>query len=63
MKISDLFRSFKKKEDKAPKNGRFADFFLNASEEEQKAVIGEAVRRANEEQKRVFLKSTVKQGN
>ena len=40
------------------KNGAFADFFLTASEGEQKKVITEAAQKANKEQRDLFLRST-----
>lgn len=54
-----IFNFFKKDEKKRP-SGRFSDFFLNASEDEKKVVFKEAARRANEEQRQVFLKSRFK---
>lgn len=56
MKLFNLFRKTKQKE----KSGSFSDFFLHASEKKKEAVLREAARKANEEQKEVFLKSHLK---
>jgi hypothetical protein len=56
MKFRNLFR--KKGSKEGP--GLFSEFFLYASEEEKEKVFREAARRANEEQRRVFMKSHLK---
>lgn len=38
----------------AKRTGRFSDFFRHASLEEQKKVVTEAARKANEDQRKVF---------
>lgn len=45
------------------KTGNFSDFFLRASDEDKKQVFIEAARKANEEQRDVFLKSQLKTKN
>ena len=56
MKFLDLFKKTKQKE----KSGRFSDFFLHAPEREKEEVLREAARKANEEQREVFMKSHFK---
>lgn len=46
-----------KKPEQIKDSGKFADFFLHASAEEKQAVFREAVRKANEEQRQVFVKA------
>ncbi len=41
------------------KPGKFADFFLNASENKKKQIIRQAAERANKDQYEVFIKSRV----
>lgn len=56
MKLFSLFRKIEPKE----KPGRFSEFFLHAPEKKKEEVLREAARKANEEQKEVFLKSHLK---
>lgn len=56
MKLIDLF----KKSGKKAKPGRFSDFFLNATEKEQKEVLKEAARKANEDQRELISSSHLK---
>lgn len=56
MKLLNLF----KKADKIEKPGRFSDFFLHAPEKKREEVLREAARKANEEQKEVFMRSRLK---
>ena len=56
MKFLNLFR--KNKPPKEP--GRFSEFFLHASEKEQERIFKEAAHKANEEQREVFIKSSLK---
>ena len=46
---------FRKSEQKG-KPGRFSDFFLHASEKEKEKIFKEAARKANEEQREVFMR-------
>ncbi len=54
-----LLNLFKKTEQKA-KPGRFSGFFLSTSEREKEKILREAARKANEEQKEVFMRSHFK---
>lgn len=56
MILLDFFR----KAEKIEKPGRFSDFFLHAPEKEKEAVLREAARKANEEQRKVFTESQFK---
>ncbi|HEY4520916.1 MAG TPA: hypothetical protein VJL57_00775 [Candidatus Paceibacterota bacterium] len=47
--VTSLFKK------KVPRD-RFSDFFLNETFDNQKKVIEEAARKANEEQRKVFFK-------
>jgi hypothetical protein len=61
MKFS-FFTSFSKKEKNKKRRtdtGSFSDFFLNASEKEQKEVITKAAKQANEEQRKVLFEARV----
>ena len=51
-----LFNLFKKTEQKE-KSGRFSDFFLHAPEKKKEEILKEAARKANEEQREIFMKS------
>ena len=53
MKFFNLFK--KKKLEKKP--GRFSDFFLNTPEDEKKEFLKEVARKANEDQREMFMKS------
>ena len=53
---------FRKSEQKG-KPGRFSDFFLHAPERKKEEILKEAARKANEEQREVFLKSHLKTKN
>ena len=57
MKLFNLFVKSEQKE----KSGRFSDFFLHAPEKKKEEVLREAARKANEEQREVFMKSHFKQ--
>ncbi len=57
MSLLNFFRETKYKE----KSGRFSDFFLHTSDNEKKEVLKEAARRANEEQREVFMKARLKE--
>jgi len=50
---------FRKSEQKK-EPGRFSSFFLHASDEEKKKVFTEAARQANEEQREVFRRASLK---
>lgn len=52
MKFFNLFR----KTERIKKSGRFSDFFLNVSERKKEEIFKEAARKANEEQREVFMK-------
>ena len=56
MKLFNLFR----KTEQINKPGRFSDFFLHASEKEKEEILREAARKANEEQREVFMRSRLK---
>jgi hypothetical protein len=56
MKILDFFRKNGQKDD----SSRFSDFFLYAPENKKKKVLEEAVRKANEEQREILMKSRLK---
>lgn len=53
MKLLNLFRKTEQKE----KPGKFSDFFLHAPEKKKEEVLREAARKANEEQREVFMRS------
>lgn len=53
MKLINLFKKTEIKE----KPGRFSDFFLHASEHKKEQILKEAAKRANEEQREVFMRS------
>ena len=52
MKLFNLFRKTEQKE----KPGRFSEFFLHAPERRKEEVLKDAARKANEEQREVFMK-------
>ena len=56
MKFLNLFKKTEQKE----KSGRFSDFFLHAPEKKKEEVLREAARKANEEQREVFMKFHLK---
>ncbi|MCG2700768.1 hypothetical protein L6267_01205 [Candidatus Parcubacteria bacterium] len=56
MSFLNFFRKTKYKE----KSGKFSDFFLYTSDNEKKEILREAARKANEEQRDVFMKSRLK---
>ena len=56
MKLLNLF----KKTEQNEKSGRFSDFFLHAPEKKKEEVLREAARKANEEQREIFMKSNLK---
>ncbi|MBU3925464.1 hypothetical protein KJ854_06080 [Patescibacteria group bacterium] len=56
MSLLNFFRKTKYKE----KSGKFSDFFLHTSDNEKKEILREAARKANEEQRDVFMKSRLK---
>lgn len=56
-----LFNPFKfHKTQKKEETKSFSDFFLHASQEEQKRVLKEAAHRANIEQQKTFAKAQMK---
>lgn len=57
--MKKLLTLFKKNKAKL-KISNFSDFFLHASPQQQEKVILEAAKRANEEQREVFKKLTLK---
>ncbi|HLB51207.1 MAG TPA: hypothetical protein VJL38_03465 [Patescibacteria group bacterium] len=56
MKLLDFFR----KTEKADNPSRFSEFFLHASEKEKEKVFKEVARKANEEQREVFMRANLK---
>ena len=56
MKLLNLFKKSVQKD----KPGRFSDFFLYASKKKKEEVLREVARKANEEQRAVFSRSTFK---
>lgn len=56
MSFLNFFRKTKYKE----KSGKFSDFFLHTPDNEKKEILIEAARKANEEQRDVYLKSRLR---
>lgn len=56
MNLFSFFRNTLHKE----KPGKFADFLLNASDDKKEKIFGEVARKANEEQRELFLRSNLK---
>lgn len=52
-----------KKTKQTAKSGKFSDFFLHAPEQEKEEVLREAARRANEQQREILNKSTLREAN
>jgi TRAP-type C4-dicarboxylate transport system substrate-binding protein len=59
MKLLNLFKKSEKTQ-AAEKIGKFSEFFLRASDEEQKQIFAEAARKANEEQREMLAESQLK---
>lgn len=55
------FLNFFKKTKYKEKSGRFSDFFLHTPDKEKKEILREAARKANEEQREIFMKSRLKE--
>lgn len=56
MKLFNIFKKATHKE----KPGKFADFLLNASDDKKEKIFGEVARKANEEQRELFMRSNLK---
>ena len=56
MKLFNLLKNALHKE----KPGKFADFLLHASDDKKEKIFGEVARKANEEQRELFMRSNLK---
>lgn len=54
MKLRELF---KKRVSKPQKNGAFASFFLNASEQEQNALLRRVAEESNQDQREIYRRA------
>lgn len=59
MKLLNLFKKSGKTE-AAEKTGKFSEFFLRASDEDQKQIFTQVAQKANEEQREVLAESLLK---